>query len=187
MRSYKCLNINQVSEGNYSLVPIRDEDKYSILEWRNAQIDILRQKELLTKEQQEHYFKTVVDKLFEEEKPKQLLWSFLLDGQLIGYGGLVHIDWEAKHAEISFLLSSNHNNNIEQFKKDWNVYLQLITGIAFNELKFNKIHTYAYDIRDYYFDVMYAQGFKLEGRLKDHILIKNKLTDILILSKFNDK
>ena len=52
MRQYKCLHINQFTEGNYTLVPIRDEDKYDILKWRNEQIDILRQQTPLTKEHQ---------------------------------------------------------------------------------------------------------------------------------------
>lgn len=187
MRHYKCFNKNEFQDGNYKLVPLRDEDKYLIMQWRNEQIDILRQKQPLTKEQQEQYFATVVADLFKQDKPQQILFSFLENNQLIGYGGLVHIDWEAKHGEISFLLSSRHNYDIEQFKKDWSSFLILITEIAFNELKLNKVHTYAYNIRDYYFDVMYEKGFKLEGRLEDHILIKNKLTDILILSKFNGK
>jgi RimJ/RimL family protein N-acetyltransferase len=185
MRRYKCFNENVFSEGVYSLLPIRDEDKYDILNWRNSQIDILRQQSPLTKDQQDNYFKTVISQLFEQEQPSQLLWSFLLEGKLIGYGGLVHIDWEAKHGEISFLLCNDRNNDIDKFKKDWQIFLKLIIKVAFNELKFHKIHTYAYDIRDYYFEVMYDEGFEKEGQLKDHILINGKLTDILILSKFN--
>lgn len=187
MRVYKCLNVNVFSDGNYCIVPIRDEDKYDILHWRNTQIDILRQQTPLTIEQQKCYFETTVAGLFEQEKPKQILWSFLLEGRLIGYGGLVHIDWEARHGEISFVLCNERNSNAEIFKKDWRAYLSLLEEIAFDILNFNKIHTYAYDIRDYYFEVMYESGFNQEGRLKQHILINGKLEDILILSKFNTR
>lgn len=183
MRTYKCLSFNHFTLGDYSLVPIRDEDKYSIMEWRNKQIDILRQKELLTKEKQENYFKNVVNQLFEKEQPEQILWSFLYKDELIGYGGLVHIDWDAKNAEISFILSNERNNNTNIFKTDWSNYLKIITDIAQNILHFNKIYTYAYDLRDYYFEVMYEQKFSLEARLKKHICIKEKLHDVLILSK----
>jgi RimJ/RimL family protein N-acetyltransferase len=185
MRNYKCLRVNLFSEGNYCIVPIRYEDRYDILNWRNTQIDILRQQAPLTREQQDNYFKVTIAPLFEKEQPNQILWSFLENDKLIGYGGLVHIDWDAKHAEISFLLNNEHNSDILIFKRDWDTYLKLITKVAFNELKFQKIHTYAYDIRDYYFEVMYAQGFEKEAQLKNHILIKGQLTDILILSKFN--
>ncbi len=185
MRTYKCLQINEFQTGNFKLVPIRDEDKYAIMQWRNEQIDILRQKQPLTKEQQENYFATVVADLLVQEKPNQILFSFLENDILIGYGGLVHIDWESKNAEISFLLSTELNNHVEIFKNVWNVYLSLIVKIAFKELNFYKIYTYAYDIRDSYFEVMYNHGFLKEAHLKEHILIKNKLIDVLILSMLN--
>lgn len=187
MRQYKCLTINEFEFGDYSLVPVRDEDKYHILDWRNTQIDILRQQNPLTAEQQDNYFKTTVAQLFEQEKPNQILWSFLENGKLIGYGGLVHIDWDAKHGEISFILCNERNVNHEIFKKDWNAYLMILEKLAFSILKFNKIHTYAYDIRDYYFEVMFQLGYCQEARLKEHILINHKLQDILILSKFNKR
>lgn len=75
-RTYKNINSDTFINGIYSLVPIRDDDKYDIMNWRNNQLDILRQETFLSIEQQEHYFKTVVDKLFDEEEPKQLLFSF---------------------------------------------------------------------------------------------------------------
>lgn len=184
MNQYKCLNTNYVKKGDYSLVPVRNEDRYEILVWRNSQIDILRQKTVIEKEQQDIYFENVVAALFKKEKPEQILWSFFLNDKLIGYGGLVHIDWDAKHAEISFLLCNERNSNIDMFKTDWKMFLQMVIEIAFNDLKFNKIHTFAYDIREHYFEVMYELGFKLDARLKDHVMVKNKVVDVLILSKF---
>jgi hypothetical protein len=64
-RIYKNINSDSFNNGIYSLVPIRDEDKYDIMNWRNNQLDILRQETVLLIEQQEIYFKTVVDKLFD--------------------------------------------------------------------------------------------------------------------------
>ena len=61
MRNYKCLTKNTFKSGAYSLIPLRDEDKYAIMQWRNQQLDILRQKQLLTEEQQEKYFASVVN------------------------------------------------------------------------------------------------------------------------------
>jgi hypothetical protein len=84
VRIYKCLK-NQVFENeNFSLIPIRDSDKYDILEIRNSQIEHLRQDIPLTKENQENYFSNVVSKLFYQEKPKQLLFSFLKNYEFIG-------------------------------------------------------------------------------------------------------
>ncbi|MGZ4089848.1 MAG: GNAT family N-acetyltransferase [Bacteroidia bacterium] len=179
MRTYKCLNINQFTEGKYSLVPIRDKDKYDILNWRNAQIDILRQKAPLTKEEQEHYFKTTVSQLFDKDKPNQILWSFLEEDKLIGYGGLVHIDWENKSAEISFLTETSRNQTSEQFISDWTKYLSLIKKTA-EALNFNSIYTYAYDIRPNLYIALGNSGFKETKRIKNYIEINGELKDVVI-------
>jgi RimJ/RimL family protein N-acetyltransferase len=182
-RYYKALSQQEFSNGIYKLMPIRDEDKYPIMDWRNAQIDILRQKEPLTKEKQEWYFKNVVDKLFEQEKPTQLLFSFLENDILVGYGGLVHIDWESKHGEISFITETKRNIQ-QQFSNDWGNYLNILKKIAGLNLNFNKIYTYAYDIRPVIFETLLKNHFIEEARLKDHIVINNVKHDVLIHSYF---
>ncbi len=182
MRHYKCLNQVVISNGNYSLVPIRHEDRYEILNWRNSQIDILRQESPLTIEQQDLYFNTVIAQLFEKEHPTQLLWSFLLNGKLIGYGGLVHIDWETKSAEISFLTETSRNKDQEVFISDWSNYLTLLKQIANSYLNFNFIFTYAYDIRPNLYIALENSGFKETQRIKNHIEINGELKDVVIHS-----
>ena len=66
-REYKCLSINEFEYKEYSIVPIRDDDKYIIMQMRNDQLFHLRQKELLTKETQEKYFSTTISSIFEEK------------------------------------------------------------------------------------------------------------------------
>lgn len=183
-RQYKCLRQNAFIYDNYKLVPIRDEDKYAIMQWRNEQIEILRQKELLTKEQQELYFKNIVDKLFEQEKPNQLLFSFLENDILIGYGGLVHIDWESKNAEVSFLTETKRSIDHEQCIKDWSAYLKMLKKIAKEQICFNKIFTYAYDVRPWLYEALLNSGFIEEARLKTHIVINSRQYDVLIHSCF---
>jgi hypothetical protein len=186
-RRYKCLPLLEFTDGNYQLIPIRDEDKYTIMRWRNEQIDILRQKELLTKEKQEWYFKNIVNKLFEEEKPNQLLFSFFENGTLIGYGGLVHIDWESKNAEISFITATERNKDETLFRADFNNYLNIFLPIAFDLLKFIKVHTTFYDIseRRVYKTIVEEFKFIREGNLKNHILIGGKVENQLIYSCFS--
>ena len=82
-------------------------------------------------------------------------------------------------------MCNEHNSNIALFKEDWNTYLDFLIKISFDELQFHKIYTYAYNIRNYYFEVMYDKGFVKEAELKDHVFINGKLKDVLILSKFN--
>ncbi len=50
MNTYKSLNKQTFSKGEYSIVPIRFEDRYDIMKWRNEQVYHLRQDGLLTDE-----------------------------------------------------------------------------------------------------------------------------------------
>ena len=181
-RIYKNINSNSFNNGMYSLVPIRDEDKYDIMNWRNNQLDILRQEIVLSIEQQEHYFKTVVDKLFDIEEPKQLLFSFLENNKLIGYGGLVHIDWETKTAEISFLTETSRNINADVFISDWANYLSILKKIANDYLNFKSIYTYAYDLRPNLYIALQEAGFTEINRYRNHIQIEDKKVDAVIHS-----
>ena len=124
MRTYKILNKSQEELGEYQIVPIRDCDKYIIMKWRNEQIFHLRQQFPLTKKIQDKYFKEVVDNLFSQEKPNQLLFSYLKGELCIGYGGLVHIDWSNMNAEISFIMKTELEEN--QFTFQWTKFLDLL-------------------------------------------------------------
>jgi len=170
-------------EGDFSLVPIRDEDKYSILEMRNEQIYHLRQAEVLTEEKQEYYFSQVVSKLFEEAKPNQILFSLLKDNEFIGYGGLVHINWIDKNAEISFIMKTELEK--ENFSFLWENYLSILEKVAFGDLKFHKIFTYAFDLRSHLYKVLERANFKEEARLKEHCFFDGKYIDVVIHSKTN--
>ena len=185
MRSYRVLK-NQVFEnGKYSIVPIRSDDRHDIMKWRNDQIYHLRQKELLSKETQDKYFSNVVEKLFDLSSPNQLLFSFLKDQKCVGYGGLVHINWEDKHAEISFVMKTSLEN--DYFHEYWSEYLDLIEKVAFEDIKFNKIFVYAFDLRPRLYEVMNDSFYTNEAVLKKHHMFNNQYVDVLIFSKFNKK
>jgi len=180
-RTYKPLRKQTYSIGDYSIVPIRDQDKYDIMQWRNEQMYHLRQNELLTKEKQVDYFKNVVAKLFEQEKPDQLLFSYLKNNQCIGYGGLVHIDWDKKTAELSFIMDTKLEE--KEFEKHWLNFIHLIQKVAFQDLNFNYIFTYAYDLRPHLYPVLEKAGFKQTKRIKNAINIDNKPVDVVTHQK----
>ena len=184
-RSYKALKKQVYADGQYRLVPIQDKDKYDIMRWRNEQIYHLRQPRPLTKEDQEQYFSKVIRQLFVEEKPNQLLFSYLKDGECIGYGGLVHIDWESRHAEVSFIMKTELETS--GFGFHWSQYLTLLQQIAFGDLKFRKVFTYAFDLRPQLYPVLEKNGFALEGRLRDHVLYDGRFFDVLIHAKYNGR
>ncbi len=181
---YKVLSCQEFSSDNYSIIPIRMEDRFLIMKWRNEQMYHLRQNELLNEEKQNRYFDNVISKIFIEESPDQILFSFLLNGEFVGYGGLVHINWLDKNAEISFLMNTDLENNY--FEDYWINFLNLIEKVAFDDLNLKKIYTYAYDLRPRLYKAIEFSGFNLEAKLKNHTLISGKYLDIVIHSKFNE-
>lgn len=180
---FKCLKNQKFVFDDFSIVPIRYQDRYEIMRWRNEQIYHLRQTELLTKVKQDYYFKTNVIKNFNEINPNQILFSYLRGECCIGYGGIVNIDWESKNAEISFLINTQFENL--EFKIHWAIFLKLIEEVAFQEIFLHKIFTYAYDLRPLLYEVLEENEFKCEGRLIDHKKIDNKFIDVVIHSKLN--
>ncbi|WP_124980828.1 GNAT family N-acetyltransferase [Nonlabens xiamenensis] len=183
MDSYKCLSTQEYSNQEYRLVPIRMEDRHAIMKWRNEQMYHLRQNEPLTTEKQDNYFVSVVTKLFSEEKPEQLLFSFLKDDVCIGYGGLVHINWQDKNAEISFIMKTELEQS--SFQKLWGVYLDLIEQIGFKELNLHKLYVYAFDLRPHLYKAIEAKRYFNDARLKDHCLFNGEYVDVVIHSKIN--
>lgn len=185
MNRYQCLNKQIYQNSEFSIVPIRFSDKYEILKWRNEQIFHLRQSKILTKEDQDFYFSNVINKLFEEIKPTQILFSFLKNGKCVGYGGLVHINWIDYNAEISFLIDTKLQN--DSFDEFWTNYLELIELVAFEDLRLHKIYTFAFDLRENLYKVLEKNKFNLECRFKEHILFENKYIDAVVHSKINLK
>lgn len=183
MKPYKVLHNQKFYYDKLSIVPIRYEDRMDILKWRNEQIYHLRQHKPLTEKDQNHYFNNIVNKLFDQERPDQILFSYLEDGVCIGYGGLVHINWVDKNAEISFILNTELEK--EYLSKHWSLFLGLIEQVAFKELKLFKIFTFAFDLRPHLYEPIENSGFVKEATLKKHCLFNGEFKDIIIHVKFN--
>ncbi len=178
MNSYKKLAKQTFQAGNYALVPLRMEDRYDIMRWRNEQLYHLRQQKPLTEHDQDTYFTTVVAKLFQQDEPDQLLFSYLEGSTCIGYGGLVHINWTDKTAEISFIMATEREQT--GFKTHWDTFLKLLYQIAFDELHLHKLYTYAFDLRPHVYTIFEANGFTREATLREHCRIDGAYKDVVI-------
>lgn len=154
-----------------------------ILKWRNEQIYHLRQEKLLTEIDQENYFKNIVNKLFNQDQPSQLLFSFLKGEACIGYGGLVHVNWVDRNAEVSFIMNTELEN--EFFSMYWKIFLGLIEQVAFKDLKLFKMFTYAFDLRPKLYSILEKESWLKEAVLKKHFCLNGNFGDIIIHSKFN--
>ncbi len=185
MNSYSSLNKQIFTKGDYSIVPIRFEDRLDIMKWRNEQIYHLRQAKPLSEENQNAYFQNVVSKLFEQEQPNQLLFSFLKNDTCIGYGGLVHINWIDQHAEISFIMDTTFEKS--SFELMWSIYLELIEEVAYDDLNLHKLYTYAFDIRPHLYTVLEENGYNQEADLKEHCFINGEFKSVFIHTKTKNK
>lgn len=185
MKTYKCLDNSKVEKGDFSIVPIRFEDRLMIMKWRNEQIYHLRQTSPLTETGQTTYFETIIADLFNKENPDQVLFSYLKGGVCIGYGGLVHINWADKNAEISFIM--NTQLETEEFEFHWLNFLGMIEEIGFERLALKKIYVYAFDLRPHLYKALLKGGFFEDARLKDHCLFNGAFKDVVIHSKINSR
>ncbi len=173
-------NKKEWKRGEYSLVPLREEDIFLIKKWRNEQMDVLRQKKLLSDDDQVAYYHDVIRPLFGETEPEQVLFSFLHSNTCIGYGGLVHIDWSKREGEVSFLVDTVRAGNPDVYERDFRVFLSLIKSIACEELKLERICTEVYDIRPLHVLILENNGFVLKKRLKNFLVIRGKPVDSLL-------
>jgi len=179
---YKCLKNQSFEKGKYKIVPVRYKDRFDIMKWRNDQIYHLRQEKLLTKDDQNQYFNLIIKNLFSEHFPKQILFSYIKNNICIGYGGLVHINWKDKNAEISFIMNTDLENN---FKFHWETFLNMLEKVAFEDIILKKVFTYAFDLRPHLYIALEKCGYIKEAELKEHFLFEKKFKSVVIHSKFN--
>ena len=177
---YKCLQYNIYTNGDYSLVPLREVDIYLIKEWRNEQIIVLRQKKPLTDQDQQNYYKNNIFPSYTDDQPVQIIFSILKEERCIGYGGLTNTNWESKRIELSFLLQTSRTQNDLVYTADFSAYLGMIKDVVFNDLKFNRIFTETYDIRPLHVCILEQNGFIYEGRMREHVLIDGVYYDSLL-------
>ena len=183
MADYICLKKQEYSFGDYSIVPLRYQDRFDIMKWRNEQIYHLRQSRPLTVEDQQSYFDNVVARLFELPSPDQILFSYLEKGFCVGYGGLVHINWIDRNAEISFIMDTKLEK--EHFAEYWSSFLTMLKDLSFSDLNLHKIYTYAFDLRPHLYTMLEANGFAREATLKEHCFFEGVYKDVVIHSYIN--
>jgi hypothetical protein len=166
--------------GDYSLVPVQRLHIENIRCWRNEQLKVLRQAKPLTMKQQQAYFANRIWPEMAVEKPSNILMSFFLRNELIGYGGLVHIAWNDLKAEVSFLLSTDRTNDTDIYNGDFSSFLSLIKIMAFEQLRFRYLFTETYDIRSHHISILENADFIRDGVMHDRILLNGRPVDSIL-------
>lgn len=183
---YSCLIKSSLIENNFEIKPISIEDIELIRLWRNQQMDVLRQKKEISKSEQINYYEKNIVTLFDKEKPSQLVFSYFKDNILVGYGGLVHLSWDDKRAEMSFLLNPIYIKYDNIYKEYFSQFISFMKQINFDQLCFRKLFTETYEHRNFHINILVDSGFQLEGILRDHVYLNNKYFNSLIHSIIND-
>ncbi len=178
--NYSILNNNTYKIGEYSIVPIRKKDILLIKKWRNEQMDILRQNKPLMDQEQITYYENIVVPCFSQMHPLIILFSYLNSNRCIGYGGLTNIDWLSKRAELSFLLDTKRMSNSALYEKEFTLFITFMKKVAFNDLDFNRLFTETYAFRHEHISFLEKNGFRFEGRMRQHVMIKGTFIDSLL-------
>jgi len=97
---------------------------------------------------------------------------------IIGTAMIFNFNREAKHAEIGYVFHSDY------WGKGYGTEtVTLLDNFAFNSINLHKIHAHVVDTNFGSVRVLEKNGFKLEGRLKDHHFIEGKYYDGLLFGK----
>lgn len=179
-QAYRAMPRLRLQDRDLSLRAVQPADIESIRQWRNAQMDVLRQTSVISPEAQQRYFAEHVWPQKDKLHPKQILLAIERSGELIGYGGLVHISWPDLRAEVSFLLAPTielqHHLRSEIFANT----LRLLQEFAFLDLSLLRLWTETYSNRIRHIHTLESVGFQLEGRLRNHVVMGNIFLDSLI-------
>ena len=166
----------------YELTSVKMEDSDPIMKWRNDQMSALRQSAPLTQIEQKAYFDNVVKPSFTQKKPDLVLLRLTYQNTLIGYGGLIHINWTDRKAKVSFLLETERAKDSFQYGRDCSIFLNLIMKCAFDSLDLNKIFTHSYTHRPFLINSIEASGFRREGMLRQDTKVDGQWVDAVIAS-----
>jgi RimJ/RimL family protein N-acetyltransferase len=184
--SYRCLPYATLERNGFALRTVQPADIEPIRQWRNAQMNVLRQTTPISAEAQEAYFAETIWPSLSESRPANILLAFLENGSLIGYGGLVHIAWGDRRAEVSFLLTPKLAGDEPVYGARFAAFLGLIRELAFQGLGLHRLFTETYAFRTAHIAVLEQAGFRLEGRMRDHVVIDGQPIDSLLHGCLND-
>ena len=182
---YKCLKENNFENGEYTIEAVLPEHIEKIRQWRNEQMDVLRQSKAISKEQQIMYYEKHIWPELKNDEPKQILLSFLSNNKLIGYGGLVHISWEHLRAEISFICDPRIVGQVKIYRMCFHKFLEMIRDLSFKTLGLNRLFTESFSFRKDQISILEDFGMDIEGVLKSSYKINGKYCDSVIQSVIN--
>ena len=155
----------------YAYPPLRHEDIQALRAFRNEQIDVLRQAEPISEEQQERWYEEQVLPTQSDPRPSQTLVSILEPGgAFIGYGGLTNLRWDHRRGEVSFLVDPARAADEGVYRGDMRAFLDHLAAMAFGEHGLNRMFAETWAFRELHISILEEAGFMYEGRMREHTL-----------------
>lgn len=159
---------------------IEQGDLAYLREWRNEQIQVLRQQVVIDDEHQMRWWRDSVVPGYQTPRPNLFLVVCDGDHGPSSYGGLTNLDWVSRRAEISFLASVEIAADPIRYADEFGSFLRWVTKYAFSELGLRRLFTETWCFRDEHVRVLESAGLVLEGRLRAHVLKEGATYDALI-------
>ena len=179
--TYVCLKHPCIALGDYAIRAIQPQDIEDIRQWRNAQIDVLRQDGEITPDMQVAYFDTQIWPTFSQANPRQILVTHFHRDLRIGYGGLVHMAWAHARAAVSFLVAPDIAADDARYGEAFDAFFSLIKTLAFEDLGLNRLTTETYASRTKHIDVRYhfvRERIEREELALEYVQSKSNTADV---------
>lgn len=173
-----------------SFCSMRREYLEDIKNWRNAQMEVLRQWKPLTEHDQKKWFELI------STDDKQIIFAILgpslpgskeASGGLIGYCGITNLDTKNRRGEISFLVDPERVKDEKIYRDDFLSALYMLCRYAFESIDLNKLFTETYVFREYHIGILEEFGLKADSILRQHEFINGKFYDSVIHSILCDE
>lgn len=103
--------------------------------------------------------------------------ALVLDGRMVGAGGLIGIDWESRKTGIGYWLAEQHQGQGLMTRA-----VQAVTDYAFDDLDLNRVEIQVGTDNAKSRAIPERLGFRQEGVLRDYERVGDRYLDIVVYS-----
>jgi RimJ/RimL family protein N-acetyltransferase len=153
---------------NATVRALGGNDLEPIRQWRNEQMDVLRQSEIITKRAQRAWYQAVYLPTVASDRPTQLLFVLRQEGERRAYGGFTYLEWNLRRAELSFLAAPSLARNTDRYAATQQLFFSFLLTFGFERLHLTRLFTETYAFRADHIRVLECVGLQHEGTLRRH-------------------
>lgn len=168
------------------LYPVSKEHLSKLKDWRNSQMDVLRQWKPLTDYNQEIWFQEL------SKDDNQIVFSIRISDKddnlsFIGYCGITNMDFINRRGEISFLINPTRLQDKDLYREDFLSVTYMLCQYGFEEINLHKLFTETFAFRKDHIKILEDFGLQCDSILREHQFIKGQYHGSLIHSILYDE